>query len=143
MGPLWNNNHAQRAGRQWINDNPGWQWHGAWTTTIPGKMSVIIVSRTLPLSLDQRLKLHQDSDVNDHGSEEVEIDHIEEEEQKDIIQERPNQRSFGILQNNVLRIKATHGAMEIVLKKCQDMGVQFQDDKFAHDASSLVHNAFD
>jgi len=42
-----------------------------------------------------------------------------------------------------LRIKATHGAMELILKKCRELGVHFEDDKFKHDASSIVPNAFE
>jgi len=42
-----------------------------------------------------------------------------------------------------LRIKATHGAMETILRKCQELGVQFQDDVFKHNASSLIANAFE
>lgn len=33
--------------------------------------------------------------------------------------------------------------MELILKKCQELGVHFEDDKFKHDASSIVPNAFE
>lgn len=33
--------------------------------------------------------------------------------------------------------------MELILKKCDELGVQFEDDTFKHDASSLVPHAFE
>jgi calpain-15 len=33
--------------------------------------------------------------------------------------------------------------METILRKCQELGVQFQDDVFKHNASSLIANAFE
>lgn len=110
-------------------------------------MSVIYVTRTLQPDIPDEPKKEdkKDEEKVEPISEKIEIQQVEEDKEdiKNQIEEKPKQRSFGILQNNILRIKATHGAMEIILKKCQELGVQYEDDTFKHDASSLVHNAFE
>ncbi len=70
-----------------------------------------------PLSLEDRIKQHEDCEGHDHGEEFFEIEHDEE------VKGDGQARSFGILQNNILRTKVTHGAMKMILKKCQEMGV--------------------
>lgn len=43
VGPIWNNDHAQQLGKDWISKNSGYVWRGGWRTTVPGVMSVIEV----------------------------------------------------------------------------------------------------
>jgi hypothetical protein len=48
VGPIWNNDHAQTVGNDWIAKNPGYVWRGGWRTTKEGVMSVLEVYRSAP-----------------------------------------------------------------------------------------------
>ena len=45
MGPLWNNDEAQKKGHEWAAQNGGWKFTGNWRTTTPGVMSEIEVEK--------------------------------------------------------------------------------------------------
>jgi hypothetical protein len=39
VGPIWDNDHAQTVGAEWVQQNPGWEFRGEWRTVEEGVMS--------------------------------------------------------------------------------------------------------
>ena len=45
VGPIYSNEHAQKVAKRFLANNPDHKWTGHWTTTQPGRMSVINVQK--------------------------------------------------------------------------------------------------
>ena len=64
LGPLWNNDDAKSKAHSWVEHNPGWVFTGEWKTTVPGKMSVIMVKRVIEKKMVEMGPLWDNNDAH-------------------------------------------------------------------------------
>ena len=67
VGPILNQQHAERVATEYVQKNPQFMWTGHWNTTIPGQMSVIYVkprAEAVPNSTQENASLTENVGVD-------------------------------------------------------------------------------